>query len=250
MHRFTAILLILSFCSMLFAQNTGKNTNTTNTTGNKTATTTEKKQTEEEKTASKIPEGYGDITWGTYLSDAKEKIKGKLTYTDDRKIIISNDGELQYYYGFFYADPAVTMEDKILGEETKKETTGNQPGTNNTTGTNTNNTAENKTEPEKKDEGKLFYVSLKFPYLTKDSIYEKIKAKYGPHTKENIKDHQGAYIWDSEKTLLLMWVDNYEKKPFCRRIIFMSKEIAKDLNKYTNDMFFKKELELIKKAKP
>ncbi len=246
MHRFAAILLILSLCSVLFAQQQPGNknsNNTTNTTGNNTAGD---KKTQDEKTASKIPEGYGDITWGTYLSDAKSKIKGKLTYTDEKKIIISNDGELQYYYGFFYADPAMTTEEKILGEEKKPDNTGTGSGT----GTNTNNIAGNKTEPEKKDEGKLFYVSLKFPYLAKDAVYEKIKAKYGEHTKENLKNNQGAYIWDSEKTLLLMWVDNYEKKPFSRRIIFMSKDVAKDLNKYTNDMFFKKELELIKKVNP
>lgn len=221
MHRFTAILLLLSFCSLLFAQPKEDNSN-------KNAADNAKKN---ESTMSKIPEGYGDITWGTYLSDAKEKIKGRLTYTDDKKIIISNDGELQYHYGFFYKDPSMTS-DKILGDDPKK-------------------TDPNKTnDTEKKDEGKFFYVSMKFPYLNRDSVYEKIKARYGIHSTENIKNNQGAYAWDSEKTVVIMWVDNYEKKAFCRRVIFVSKEISKDLNKYSTDMFFKKELELIKKVNP
>lgn len=196
---------------------------------NKTAAKDEKKET-----MSKIPEGYGDISWGTTLSEAKDKIKGRLTYTDDKKIIISRDGELEYYYGFFYKDPALTA-DKIMGDDSGTTGTGDGTG------------GEQK---EKKDEGVLFYVALKFPYLTKDSVYEKIKAKYGEHTSEEFKNNKGAFAWDSEKTVVIMWVDNYENKPYSRRITFVSKEISKNLNKYTQDMFNKKELELIKKVNP
>ncbi len=227
MYRFTAFFLVLSFCTMLLAQNQPKLNNKNSGF-----------QTVKEDTASKIPQGYGEIAWGTYLSDALEKIKGKLSYTDKKKIIISKDGYLTYHYGFFYPDPAMTKEDRFLREyNSDKNTNGDNDGT-------------ASEEKEYKDEGKLFYVSLKFPYLSEKTVFEKIKAKYGKPSRENIKKNRGAYVWESDKTLLVMWVDDYEKKPFCGRIIFMSREIAKNLNKYTHDMFYKKELELIKTLKP
>ncbi len=227
MYRFTAFLLVLSICTMLLAQNQPKLKNKNSGF-----------QTVEENTATKIPQGYGDIPWGTYISDALDKIKGKLSFTDKKKIIISKDGYLTYHYGFFYADPAMTKEERFLREyrpdnKEKKE-----------------NDAPEQEKPEEKDEGKLFYVSLKFPYLAEKTVFDKIKAKYGKPSRENIKNNRGAYVWESEKTLLLMWVDDYEKKPFCSRIIFMSKDMSKDLNKYTHDMFHKKELELIEKLQP
>ncbi|MCL2026568.1 MAG: hypothetical protein FWG92_07175 [Leptospirales bacterium] len=169
-----------------------------------------------------IPEGYGSLTWGTMLSAAKDKIEGKLAFTDDQRVIISKDGELEYYYGFFYMDPAKYERDAQAND-------GNaQTG----------------------DEGKLFYVALKFPYLTAESIREKLVGKYGDPVFEEIINGRGPVAWDSDKTIMIMWVDLYEGKPYCRRITYISKETTKELNAYVHAMFNKIEIDVIKRLNP
>jgi len=182
-----------------------------------------------------LPSGYGEALWDSYLTDTKDKISGRLIYTDDKTIIISKDGDLEYHYGFFYQDPLITGEStEITAEpENRADNTSEQPGA-----------------EEIKDEGKLFYVSLKFPYIDKDLVYNKIKEKYGIHTSEDIKNNQGAMVWDSDKTVVLMWIDRYEGKPYCRRIVYVSKEISARLNEYHYTIFNKREIELIKKLNP
>jgi hypothetical protein len=164
------------------------------------------------------------MTWGTVLSEAKDKIVGKLAYTDDQKVIISRDGELEYYYGFFYMDPA-KYEKEAQPESAAAEAQAN-------------------------DEGKLFYVSLKFPYLAMDTVKQKLIDKYGESTFENLLRGRGAIAWDSEKTIVIMWVDLYEGASFCRRINYISKETTKELNAYVQAMFNKIEIDVIKKLNP
>ena len=180
------------------------------------------------KKSTSIPEGYGSLTWGTMLSDAKAKIVGRLFFTDEKKIIISRDGDLEYRYGFLYIDPAAAPGAEKKSDE-KEEKTNDET---------------------KKDEGKLFYVSLQFPYLTMTEVMKKMKDKYGEATSSNIKDNQGAMAWDSEKTIVVIWIDRYEKKPFCRRITYLSKDIAKELNTYVEQVFNRAEIELIKQLNP
>lgn len=244
MRRITGILLVILLAVSASGQNQpGTTTNGKTPAGEKKADvkpagTDEKKTDTTANTTgdqiAKLPEGYANLTWGTYLSEAKGKISGRLTYTDDKTVIISKENELQYYYGFFYKEPEVA-EKSAEQPADKTDTTGTAK-------------ADETTPP--KDEGKLFYVSLNFPYLDKDAVYEKIKKKYGVHSGETLKDNQGAIAWDSEKTVVLMWVDRYEKKPYCRRIIYISKDIAKELNDYTNTIFNKTEIELMKKLNP
>lgn len=217
MKRTALFIFLLIFNVTIFAQEVKKTTPAVDT------------KNEKKKKTSSLPEGYGSLTWGTLLSDAKEKITGKLVYTDEKKIIISKDGNLEYRYGFFYIDPAMK---KVMGEKTaEKAETGTK-------------------ETPKKDEGKLFYVSLHFPYLSMKEVMDKMKAKYGEARSSNIKDNQGALAWDSEKTIIVVWIDRYEKKPFCRRITYLSKDIARELNDYVNRTFNKAELELIKQLNP
>jgi len=65
-----------------------------------------------------------------------------------------------------------------------------------------------------------------------------------------MKNKQGAVAWDSEKTIIVMWVDKYEDKSFCRRITYVSKNIAKEQNNYHIKIFNKTEMEIIKKINP
>ncbi len=239
MRKLTGILLVLLLAVSVSAQNKPeKKTDTKKPAAEEKKAEVKPAGTEDKKTDTtsdkieKLPEGYANLTWGTDLSDAKSKISGRLTYTDDRTVIISKDNELEYYYGFFYKAPE-TVEKGMEQPAGKDE-----------------NKDKGKETAPPKDEGKLFYVALNFPYIDKDLVYEKIKAKYGPHTGETIKDNQGAIIWDSEKTVVIMWIDRYGKKPYCRRIIYISKDISKELNDYTSTIFNKTEIDIMKRLNP
>lgn len=193
---FVIFLISILATISLIAQNTKKEKN-------KTAET---KEIKKKDTRGKLPEGFDKIKWGTTLSNAKNEIRGRLYYTDDKEVIISKDGELEYKYGFFFDG--------------------------------------------KTAEGKFFYLSMKFPYLTLKEVKDRIEAKFGQPSSENISDNQGAIAWDSEKTIIIMWVDRYEKKPFSRRIIYISKEITKELNEYRRNIFNKTEIEILNKLNP
>lgn len=193
-----------------------------------------KDATREKKVSSNIPNGYEAASWGVTLSDARDKIKGKLVYTDDKSIIISKDGDLEYYYGFFYVDPALeTVETSRKGEKEgeKKEAEKKEPP---------------KEGAEKVDEGKLFYVALKFPYLSMEEVKKKIEEKYGPSTNENLEKMQGALAWNGVNTIVIMWVDRYENKPFCRRITYVDKKITRELSDYQFKVFNRVELAILK----
>ncbi len=160
----------------------------------------------DKKVSGSIPDGYGAIKWGSLLSDVKKGITGKLSYSDDRQVIISKDGDLEYRYGFFH-------------ESTKPE-------------------------------GKFLYLSMTFPYLSLDDVKNKLESKFGKATSEVITNNQGAMAWDSEKTLIILWVDRYENKPYSRRITYLGKEIARELNDAQKKVFNKTEIEIINKLNP
>ncbi len=220
MRIFISFLFTVLLFSVLYSQEAAEAENTEQT-----------KQTEE----SAIPTGYGEAVWGTFLTDVREKISGRLVFTDDKTIIKSRDGDLEYDYGFFYKDPL------LIGEKIDVSDQADDVS---------ENTDDTVAADEIKDEGTLFYVSLKFPYLNQDLVYNKIKEKYGIHSSEDIKDNQGAIAWDSDKTVIVMWIDQYEGKPYCRRIVYVSKEIAAQLNEYHYAIFNKREIELIKQLNP
>jgi hypothetical protein len=169
-----------------------------------------------------LPEGYGNAKWGTSMDAVKSAIIGKLVYTDDEKVMISKDDNLEYTYGFFYADPQ-----KIPAADTN---------------TNTNNT--------QTTDGILFYVSVKFPYLPVDQVRTKFEAQYGAITIDNVYKNKGAIGWQGDKTLTLICVDEYEKKQYVARVTYVSTDIIKQVNDYEISVFNKPEIETIRKLNP
>jgi len=47
-----------------------------------------------------------------------------------------------------------------------------------------------------------------------------------------------------------MWVDQYEKKPYSRKITYVGRELARDVNKYQEEVFSRTELEILKRLQP
>jgi hypothetical protein len=185
-------------------------------------------------------DGFGNIKWGSSINDIKTNVIGKIAYTDEKKVVISRDGDIEYLYGFFYKSVETAL------PETPKNPASNVE---NPDSKNKETVAVVKSgEPNTKTEdSKLFYVSIRFPYLTKDEVKKKIEEKYGPSTGEDIKDNKGAIVWSSGTTTIIMWVDNYLKKPYCMKINYLSKEIVKEVNNYQKLIFNIKEIEVLKR---
>jgi len=168
------------------------------------------------------PTGYGGVQWGATVSSAKESVAGKITFVDEKRIIISRDGDLEYRYGFFYRDPSLAENQADKGDK-KEPAKGDKAGDGASAGNQT--------------EAKLYYVLVRFPYLHMNDVKKKIVDKYGEPTGENIKNNQGAMIWDFANTSIIMWVDDYERNPFCRKITYIGKELAKEVNDYQKRVF-------------
>jgi hypothetical protein len=179
------------------------------------------------KANASIPAGYENVAWGTKLSDARNRVRGKLVFTDEKTLILSREegiDNLDYYYGFFYIDPA---KDITAGKKTAEKEAVKTEG------------------QEKADEGKLFYVDIKFPYLVMEDVQKTIEKKYGTFTDKKITDNQGAIIWNGDSTIIVMWIDRYENKPYCRRITYVDKKVTKELSDYQYRIFNKVEIAVL-----
>jgi hypothetical protein len=187
-------------------------------------------------------DGFGNIKWGTLINDVKTNVIGKIAYTDDKKIVISKEGDIEYLYGFFYKgietgelEPAKIAPAPAPAKNESPETKPQEPA------------AKTQESDIKEKDSRLFYVSVKFPYLTKDEVKKKIEEKYGPSTGEDVKDNKGAIVWNSGTTTIVMWVDSYEKRPYCMKINYLSKDISKEVRNYLNIIFNSREIEVLKK---
>ena len=171
--------------------------------------------------------GFGGSTWGQPITEVRKAVKGKIYFDDEKKLILTRDGEITYRYGFFYKMDA----DKTASAQTP---------------------AAKPVQPQAPQtaDSKFFYAISEFPYIAIEKIREKLVAQYGEPTGDNIKKSQGALIWDSGSGVVIAWVDAYERKPYCRKISYISKDIAKELNQYQDDVFSKKERDVIKNLIP
>ena len=181
---------------------------------------------ETQREAAKLPEGYGDAKWGTSMDEVKSAIIGKITYTDDERIIITKDEHIEYRYGFFYKDP----------QKIAAEAPNNEP----------NNNPNNEETPDKI----LYYVSVRFPYLPVDEVRAKLEAEYGAVTIDNVSKNKGAIGWLGEKTLALIYVNEYENKQYVAKVTYVSTDIIKQVNDYENSVFNKTEIETIRRLAP
>ena len=171
--------------------------------------------------------GFGGATWGISMADVRKNIKGKIIFDDEKKLILSRDGEITYRYGFFYKEAVALKPANTAAAVSTAPAVQSQPV-----------------------DSKFFFAISEFPYISLDKIKEKMVAQYGEPTGDSIKKEQGALVWDSGNSVAVVWVDAYEKKPFCRKISYISKEIAKELNTYQDEVFSKKEREIIKNLVP
>jgi hypothetical protein len=75
-------------------------------------------------------------------------------------------------------------------------------------------------------------------------------AEYGEPTGDTVSKAQGSVVWDSGKGVVIVWVDAYEKKPYVRKISYISKEIAKEMKENLTKEFNRREIDVIKKFVP
>lgn len=174
----------------------------------------------ETDSTSKIPSGYSGATWGSSFDEVKKNIKGKLIYLKQNNIIITKDGEITYYYGFLFEDP-----EKVGVEKTEDG-------------------------EEKENTAKFFFTSVEFPYAKMEAIKKKFIDKFGQPTKESIKRNKGAFVWESESTIVIVWVDSYENEPFVKRVTYISKTVSGDLKKYYYKIFNQDQINVMNTLTP
>jgi hypothetical protein len=197
-------------------------------------------------------EGFGGLKWGISIAEARKGLKGKVVYDDEKRMIVTRDGEITYRYGFFFKKKEDVKEGAGKQPQPKKEEAAAKPD--DTAAAQPDKpkeetpketlpvTAEDDTE----GETKLFYVVSEFPYIALEDIRKKMTEQYGDSTGDTMSKAQGAMLWDTVNGVAIVWVDAYEKKPYCRRITYVSKTIVKELNSYQTVVFNKRELEVIK----
>jgi len=193
-------------------------------------------------------DGYSGIKWGSPIADVRKSVKGKIVFDDEKKIVVTRDGEITYRYGFVFKEKAPVKQDTPQASQTPKEPATGQD----TTATTQNPPATPQQPAQESAEGetKFFYTILEFPYITLDEVRKKMVAEYGEPTGDTINRAQGALVWDSGTGAAIVWVEAYEKKSYCRRISYISKTIAKELNTYQMSVFNKKEIDVIKNLAP
>lgn len=172
-------------------------------------------KTETDQKPGALPSGYADAVWGENFDTVKQKIKGKIVFSDEDRVIISKESGITYKYGFFYIDP----------ENVKDMQNSGSPA-------------------------RLFYCVVEFPYISADEIKKKVSEKYGEPVGENIKNNKGAMYWNSENTSIVIWVDQYEKKAYSRKVVYFDNKIIAELKDYKYRIFNKKELDAIKNFIP
>jgi len=204
MKKYLTIIMIIAAATTLFSQGTPQGT-------------------QQGREAAKLPEGYGNARWGAAMDAVKTNIIGKITYTDDEKVIITKDEHIEYTYGFFYMDPQ-----KIAGPET------------------VNNNPNNQETPS----GILYYVSVKFPYLPIEQVRNKLETQYGVVTIDNVSKGRGIIGWSNDKTIAIIYVNEYEGKQYAARVIYVSTETIKQVNDYETSVFNRTEIETIRGLTP
>jgi hypothetical protein len=198
-------------------------------------------------------DGYGGLKWGSSLPDSRKGIKGKIVFDDEKRIIVTREGEITYRYGFVYKEPAA---EKPADTQPQAQPAAVQPAATQSAAPVQPAPAAAKPAPTpaagKSAEGetKLFYIITEFPYIALDDIKKKMIAEYGDPSGDTITKNQGALIWDSGDGVAIVWVDAYEKKSYCRRISYHSKAISKELSTNLYQEFNKRELDVIKKLAP
>lgn len=197
-------------------------------------------------------DGYSGVKWGVNMADAKKGLRGKIVFDDEKRIIVTRDGEITYRYGFVYK--AAPTESSTPSPTQIAATPTPAPAASPAAATPVASVAPAPTpvqaDKQNEPETRLFYVITEFPYIALEDIRVKMTAEYGEPTGDTVTKAQGSVIWDSGKGVVIVWVDAYEKKPYVRKISYLSKEIAKEIKENLTKEFNKRELDVIKRLVP
>ncbi len=194
----------------------------------------------------------GNIAWNDLYSDVKERFRVLASNPDikdpveiildepEKEILVRRKGI--YYRYLFYQKP-------ISEEDVQQQ---DQQGQNATTDENQEQVQANKTTDISK-QARLFFIETSFLFVQSEKLYEKLKMKYGSHTNEHgdiKKQKSGAYIWDSEKSYLVQWIEPYQEKSFTRKIYNISKDIRKEIMEDLESFQYRQEIETINNILP
>lgn len=181
--------------------------------------------------------GFGSAAWGESFIVVKKKLVGKLNQIEEGEFIISDYGELKLKYGFF-RDPESKPDNAAagLGGKTQADDEKNQL-----------KLMTEKEQKEKKinDDAKLFYVTIRLPYLITSKIEKKLTSRLGKSAGKKIEKNQGLIWWDAGENLVLIWVDAVENESYTRKIDVIGKKIRSQVMARQRDIYSAKEKKLL-----
>jgi hypothetical protein len=190
------------------------------------------KQTMPEKLIS--DNGFGGALWGDSYKEVKSKIVGEVKEKNDGDFIVSQVGELTMKYGFF-RNPLALKKDAPAKESKTAEGTESMKDTGKEKETEKKDeqlalmTVKEKKEKEINERAKLFYVTIRLPYILSDRIEEKLNQRLGKAQGKNIKTNQGVIWWETGENLVLLWVDDVNGTPYSRKIDIIGKKIREEI---------------------
>lgn len=175
--------------------------------------------------------GFLEDAWGTSFSVILDKFKTlstsnitksniQILHLEKNRYILIKRNNIQYQYNFYKTPYEIV---KLQNHEINQE------------------------EYDQKD-GELYQVRILLPFIDAKLLQQKIELAYGKKTKSTVdeKNQTGVDIWDLPNGYIFLWYEPYNKKPFSRRIDFISKNLSEKILNESKDYFDSKEKQLLK----
>ncbi len=162
--------------------------------------------------------------WGEKFSEIKKRLKN-IKYEDTNKRIVYVKNFIVFTLGFF---PFTEVEKTDL--QKSQVSSSNQQN-------------ETKEEAKQKEEGLLYYINLSFPLTEAYEIIKKYNQQYGvPKQKE-----ENFILWETNDTVIYLWLEKYNNSLFSRRVDFISKELSNKIKEYikSNEFYKKRAKEIL-----
>ncbi len=195
--------------------------------------------------------GFAHFVWGENYKTVEEKLIGKLKYKQDGEFIYSDLGEFTIKYGFFRDEnqpvhktnapnpannsntpqkPEVNQDPKSAGKPDQKQFM----------------TDDEIRQKQMNENARLFFVTLELPYILSEKIEQRVAAKLGSSKGRQVEKNRGLVWWETEQTLIIVWMDAVEGKSYTRKVDFIGKKIRDEIRKKQQEIDEKKQRSVLK----
>lgn len=237
------------------------NANTQNQSGQKTgqkgltdqngnnATKSDKGDTNTESASQTLisSSGFAGSNWGDAFVEVKKGALGKVKAIQEGEFILTSYKEFHIRYGFYREELKVSAKPANNGNSNPQQNANTQP-TNMSDSDRQKELMSDRERREKaqNDSARLFYVTLELPYIASEKIEKKLEAKLGQSKGRQVSQKRGLVWWETDKTLVILWLDAVNGNSYTRKIDFIGKEIRDEINRKQQSRDRKRENNVVK----